>query len=41
MDGLSVELNKIESKIQKYNQKKYMLLIKHPKFQINNEDNVE
>ena len=41
MDELSLELNKIERKIQKYNDKKYLLLIKHPNFQINNEDNYE
>jgi len=32
MDTLSLELNKIERKIQKYNDKKYLLLIKHPRF---------
>ena len=36
-----MELNKIERKIQKYNDKKYLLLIKHPRFQINHEDNIE
>jgi len=30
MDALSVELTKIERKIQKYNEKKYLMLIKHP-----------
>ena len=39
MDKLSLKLTKIESKIQKYNNKKYLLLQKHPKFQINNDDN--
>ena len=41
MDALSVELTKIERKIQKYNEKKYLMLIKHPQFQINHEDNIE
>ena len=40
MDELSRNLNKIERKIQKYNEKKYLLLIKHPKFQIDHEDNI-
>ena len=39
MDELSIELTKIDNKIQKYNDKKYLLLQKHPKFQINNPDN--
>ena len=32
MNVLSMELTKIDKKISKYNEKKYLLLMKHPKF---------
>ena len=37
MDALS--MTKIDSRISKYNDEKYLLLQKHAKFQINNADN--
>ena len=36
MDDLDIELTKIERKISKYNEKKYLLLKKHPDLNINN-----